>query len=68
MQVKNLTCTKEEKKIKFCYLHLGWKVVKTLGCGHPANHLNRPGQWLKEKYIEENTWKAMIQEIILLVL
>lgn len=72
IQVRNLTCTEEQKKIKFCYLHLGWEVVKTLGCGHPANHLNRPGQWLKEKYIQENIWKAMIQErnveIILVVL
>lgn len=71
-QVKNLTCTEVLKKIKFCCLHLGWKVVKTFVCGHPENHLNRPGQWLKEKSIQENIWKAMSQEInveiILLVL
>lgn len=62
--VKNVTCTEEhKKKIKFCYRPLRWGVVKTLGSGQPENHVNRPGQWLKEKYFQENIWKVIIQEI-----
>lgn len=52
-----------QKKIKFCYRPLRWEVVKTLGSGQPENHVNRPGQWLKEKYFQENIWKVIIQEI-----